>query len=135
MVLPYRRYAQFGGRSGRREFWWYSLLLFLTYLAAGAILFALVAVEAEDEAVGIAAVSTLGMIFLLNFIPGIALTSRRLHDIGLPGWLVIAAIFAVLFLSIIGWIGYMIVMSLPPRNGENQYGPPVYGEDVADIFS
>ena len=135
MVLPYRRYAQFGGRSGRREFWWYSLLLFLSYLAASGILVACVAIGAEDATVGIAAISSFGGVFLLNFIPGLALTSRRLHDIGLPGWLAIAAIFAVVFLSIIGWIGYMIVMSLPPKNGENQYGPPVYGEDVADVFA
>jgi len=134
MILPLKRYAQFDGRSGRREFWWYSLLLTLSYSAAIFLAIALAATDIEDGAGILVFLGFFSIVFIANFIPGLALTTRRMHDIGWPGWLSIMAVLVVFLFSIFGWIGYMIVMSLPPAKGENQYGPPVYGDQIADIF-
>jgi uncharacterized membrane protein YhaH (DUF805 family) len=138
MILPLKRYAQFEGRSGRREFLWYSLFLTLCYAVAFAIVVVVIGFEltessdADSEIFVILAI--LGAVFLINFVPGLALTTRRLHDMGLPGWLSIVAVVVVFIFSFIGWIAYMIVMSLPPKQGENEYGPPVYDDEVANIF-
>lgn len=145
MILPLKRYAQFDGRSGRREFWWFSAYLILSYaliLAAWAGFMVLNDARFGQTVLGDSA--NIGLIILLllwaavfigNFVPGLALTSRRFHDLGLPGWLVVVTLLAVFMLSLIGWIGYMIVMSLPPQAVENQYGPPVYGDEIADVFN
>ncbi|MFZ1741392.1 MAG: DUF805 domain-containing protein [Pontixanthobacter sp.] len=146
MVLPYKRYAQFEGRSGRREFWWYCLGLTLSYIAAallGLLILGLLSrtpnlAEGGDAVGAVAALSIsipILLVFAANFVPAMALTSRRLHDIGLPGWLSVVAFFCVILLSGLAWIAYMVVMSLPPKSGENEYGPPVYDDDLGSIFS
>lgn len=109
--------------------------LTVCYMVPLLVLFAMVLADADEES-GIAAFLILiGLVFVANFIPGLALTSRRFHDIGLPGWLVVLALVGVFIFSLLGWIAHMIVMSLPPKFGENEYGPPVYDDSVADIFS
>lgn len=141
MIQPLRRYVDFSGRSGRREFWFYCLFLLLCYLAAIAIIVA-VASAAEisnsgfNLGVGMTTLVLIGIIYVGNFVPGLALSARRLHDLGLSGWLLVAAALVIMFLNIFGWIGYMVVMALPPQKGTNAYGPPVYDEDmVADVFA
>lgn len=145
MILPLKRYAQFDGRSGRREFWWFSAYLTLSYTVIVAVWIGFLAFNEasfgetglnDSDSIGLIVFVVLwGLVFIGNFLPGLALTSRRFHDLGLPGWLVVVTLLAVFMLSIIGWIGYMIVMSLPPQKGENQYGPPVYGDEIADVFT
>ena len=135
--LPLKRYAQFNGRSGRREFWWYSLFLALGYIVPPILLSLLVGMlSGGSGGFGVAALSVWWLLFfLVNFIPGLAVSVRRLHDLGLSGWLLLAAYAAMLFLSVLGWIGYLVVMALPGQARENQYGP-VPGEDqLPDIFA
>ena len=38
MLLPYKRYADFSGRSRRKEYWMFTLFIFLVYLAAFALM-------------------------------------------------------------------------------------------------
>lgn len=134
MILPLRRYARFDGRSGRREFWWYSLFLALGYFLVPVLLAILFA--ALPGEVGVAVVSIwIGLFFLANFVPGLAVSVRRLHDLGLSGWLLLAAYGVMLFLSIIGWIGYLVVMALPGQDRDNAYGPVVGQQGVADVFA
>lgn len=141
MTLPYKRFAQFGGRSSRREFWLYSLFLTLQYFFAMAITIGAIAAidRSGNEASAGPGVLLVFLpvlaIFLANFVPGLALSWRRFQDFGAPGWLAIICVFAVFLLSLLAWIAYMVVMSLPPQQGENAYGPPVFGENLGDIFS
>lgn len=141
MILPYKRFADFSGRSSRREFWFYSLFLTLQYFLAMAITIGAIAAidRTGNEASAGPGVLLVFLpvlaVFLANFVPGLALTWRRFQDFGAPGWLAIICVFAVFLLSLLAWIAYMVVMSLPPQQGENAYGPPVYGENLGDIFS
>lgn len=138
MILPLRRYARFEGRSCRREFWWYSLFLFLGYTLVPMVVFGALSLMSQADAVGIAAVGYYLLFFFGNLVPGLALSVRRLHDLGLPGALMIAAYAAFLFLSILGWLGYLVVMALPGQDRENRYGVPVGDratKATADIFS
>ena len=135
MLLPLRQYAQFRGRSGRREFWWYSAFLALGYLSIFA--FGMILSDAADEE-DVSVVVWFGgwtLFFLANFVPGLALTTRRLHDMNLSGALLIAIFAGLLILNFLGWLGYLLWMSLPGQRVENRHGPPLGEQDIAGVFS
>lgn len=107
--LPLKRYADFNGRSRRKEFWLFQLLYVPITLAV--ILFA--GIGLFDLATLILAVSVLGL-----FIPQLALQVRRFHDQDKSGW------FALF--NIIPYIGIfitLIFMCIEGTKGENRFGP------------
>ena len=63
------RYADFKGRAGRPEFWWFVLFQFLVMGVASLL---------GDVVNGLA-----GLALLL---PSLAVNARRLHDVGHSGW-------------------------------------------------
>jgi|GEM_PF-3277425 len=137
IIRPLRHYADFRGRSGRREFWWYCLFLALGYLAVvcAAIVVAIAAEEHNaGEWIGWVLIAGWGVIFVVNFIPGLALTTRRLHDLGLSGVLLLVVFFALLFANVLGWIAYLIIMGLPGQAKSNRWGPPLGASDIAEVF-
>lgn len=135
MILPLTRYAQFTGRSGRREFWLYSLFLVLGYIGIFAVGVALQIADEQSTLVGPVVAVGWALFFLANFVPGLALSVRRLHDVGLSGAVLIALFVAMLLLNVLGWIAYLVVMSLPPNAGPNRHGPPVGEKNVAEVFA
>ncbi len=134
MVLPLRRYAEFTGRSGRREFWWYSLFLALAYTAILLLGAGLATAFESGRAAGITALASFAL-FLGTFIPGLALTVRRFHDLGVSGHMTWLVYGGMIFFSILAWFAYLVVMALPGKPVFNSYGPPVYGEDLAGVFT
>lgn len=135
MFLPLKRYAQFTGRSGRREFWWYSLFLALGMILIPLLGVAIATIAGEGSAGGWVGGLGTTVFFFANFIPGLALSARRFHDLGVSGhflWLVYGG---MLFFSFLAWIAYLVVMALPGKNMPNRYGPPVYDVDVGQIFA
>lgn len=106
MVLPLKRYAEFTGRSSRKEYWAFSLFyvaLFLIAIFTG---------EDDDEVMGI---FILGMLPLL--VPTIAVSVRRLRDQDKSGWH-----YALSFVPIVGPIVFLIWMVTHGTVGENRYG-------------
>ena len=69
--LCLNNYFNFNGRSRRSEYWWFTLLGFATNLIS------IIPVIGPI-------ISLIGIIVL--FIPLLAVTSRRLHDVGRTGW-------------------------------------------------
>jgi uncharacterized membrane protein YhaH (DUF805 family) len=136
MILPYKRYADFSGRSRRREFWMFTLFYSLVLVA---MLFAFVAASGPfNDAAGTAdsgAVSATFVIALLVFwlgslIPGLAVQVRRFHDQGNSGWLVL--------LNLIPYLGSFIVlilMCIDGTRGDNSYGPDPKGRSPAGVFT
>ena len=87
-----RKYADFSGRATRAEFWWW--VLATTLVSA-----ALSAVDSFINAVsGVYFFSPLSSIFGLAIIlPNLAVTARRLHDIGKSGlWQLVWFVVAIL---------------------------------------
>jgi uncharacterized membrane protein YhaH (DUF805 family) len=78
MLLPLKRYAQFSGRSPRAEYWWFALFSFLISLPAAII----------DVMLGSQAIN--GLVSLALFLPSLAVSVRRLHDLDRSGWWVLA---------------------------------------------
>lgn len=137
MIRPLRHYADFRGRSGRREFWWYSLFLTLGYLGIFCLAVAIMVTRegAVDEDVVIwTMIGSWLLFFAVNFVPGVALTTRRLHDMGVSGALLIAIFGGLAVLNVLGWIAYLVWMSLPGQAQGNRWGPPLGAADVAKVF-
>lgn len=94
-----KKYAEFGGRAGRPEFWWFALFTLIVGLVLGMV---------SD---------ILGMLVNLGLLlPSLAVGARRLHDIGKSGW------FQLIWLiPFLGW-AFMIYLLMQPSVGPNQYG-------------
>lgn len=118
------KYAQFNGRAGRSEFWYFALFNFVISLVLE-LLDSVLGLQSGLSNVGILS----GLFSLAMIIPGIAVSVRRLHDTGRSGWWLLL-IFAVL----IGWIALLVFYCQDSQEGTNEFGPnPKTGEmDVAD---
>lgn len=65
-----------------------------------------------------------GIYTLAVLIPSLAVTVRRLHDIGRSGWWLLIA-----FIPLIGALILLIFTVLDSKPGSNQYGPDPKGMD------
>ena len=106
------RYATFGGRAARPEFWWFVLFLVLVQVAASFIDYALFAAEGRFGIVG-------PLVSLALFLPYLAVGARRLHDTERTAWWLLIA-----FVPLIGAIVLIVLCALPGTPGPNRYGPP-----------
>lgn len=118
-------YAEFAGRTARGVFWRFFLInlliswtLFGAALASSAISASNAPYYAEPELPAAAVVLlALGAVYLLaTIIPTLAITARRLHDVGRSGWWQL--------LGLIGLIGAIVVwvMCAGESKGPNQWG-------------
>ena len=139
MVMPLRRYADFSGRSRRREYWSFFLLnLVVTGVLLGplyaAMLASMAAVPDRDPAalqamapgpvtMGLAVLG--GLWALGTLIPNIAVTVRRFHDRAMSGWWYLGFILlaVVPFVGLVAIGVFLLLMALPGTRGENRYGP------------
>lgn len=75
----FRNYVTFSGRASRSEYWYWTLFVTLVTVAAG---FLDAAIGADPNGGGVfSALVALGLL-----LPGVAMGTRRLHDIGRSGW-------------------------------------------------
>jgi uncharacterized membrane protein YhaH (DUF805 family) len=136
MLMPYRRYADFSGRSRRKEYWMFALFQFAVSIVLIALMFA--GGMSMDPSTGsgnpgplfiIGAV--LVLIFALgSFIPGLAVMVRRLHDQDKSGWM------ALLYLiPYVGPIVILVFMCLDGTRGPNRFGPDPKDPAGAEVFA
>ncbi|WP_052075635.1 DUF805 domain-containing protein [Sphingomonas taxi] len=86
VTRPFRLYAKFDGRSTRREFLCFSVILWMALFAAFCLGDALDKPASHDWAVALC-----GIVVLALIVPGLAVKVRRLHDMDLSGWWVVAS--------------------------------------------
>lgn len=135
MILPYRRYFDFAGRSRRMEYWMFVLfqLLVGTVLAA---VFGTTTYQTSSFGAGFNTQlngpgQTLQNLFsLVSLIPGLAVAVRRLHDQDRSGWLLLLVLIPVL-----GWFALLVLMLLSGTPGTNRYGPDPKNPYDTDVFS
>lgn len=126
MLMPVRRYADFSGRSRRKEFWMFQLGIFLLYIAVvilGAILGA-ISETLSGIVMIIFAIAMLGLI-----IPSLAVAVRRLHDQDKSGWMLLLG-----FIPLIGGIILLVFYCTDGTPGPNQYGPDPKGQADPTAF-
>ncbi|MDJ0276108.1 DUF805 domain-containing protein [Sphingomonas sp. 2R-10] len=149
MLLPLKRYAEFSGRSRRKEYWMFVLGYLIVFMILGAIFGLLGAFSssmAEVQAGSVngplmLAVVVLGILGLGILIPSIAVQVRRLHDRNMSGWWLLG-IYVVSFIPVVGFIasiGLLVLLALPGTVGPNRFGPDPkdpYGKlNDVDVFA
>src|SRR5580658_5984819 len=93
-VMAFQKYAEFKGRSRRTEYWMFQLFTFIicvVFYIPGLVL------VHNENSLGMVLVGIYLIYALAAFIPGLALSARRLHDTGKSGWWILIA-----FVPIIG---------------------------------
>ncbi|WP_339723190.1 DUF805 domain-containing protein [uncultured Paraglaciecola sp.] len=110
-IGPLKKYAEFTGRTRRKEYW----MFFLIYT----ILIILLSVV--DAVLGAGFLSLLFSLAML--VPSISIAARRLHDTGRSGWWQLIS-----FIPLIGII-ILIVFLVQDSHDDNEYGAnPKSGE-------
>jgi uncharacterized membrane protein YhaH (DUF805 family) len=100
-------YANFDGRARRLEYWMFVLFNILFAVAACIV----------DLILG--TFPLLYVVYILAIIvPGIAVTVRRLHDVGKSGWW-----YFICLIPIIGGIWLLVLLCTDGTPGANNYGP------------
>lgn len=104
ITICFKKYADFSGRARRSEYWYFRLFVVLANTLLGFIL--------ADAPI----VSTLFM--LATLLPSLAVSWRRLHDIGKSG-----AWNFIILVPIVGTILLLIWNCKDSSPESNQYGP------------
>ena len=116
-----KNYANFKGRARRSEYWYFILFNMIFGIIAGIIdqmLGTTFTLDIVDQAVQL----PYGYVYLFYslavFIPGLAVTVRRLHDTSKSGWL-----FFIVLIPLAGAIWLLVLLFTDSTVGINKYGP------------
>jgi uncharacterized membrane protein YhaH (DUF805 family) len=134
--LCFSKYGTFTGRAARWEFWWWTLFQFLIAAAFDSMV---VPQEVRNLAHATAnggvppldathaTVQLIGSLFsLVLFLPSLAVTVRRLHDIGRSGWWYLFGI-----IPIVGWITMLVWFCRKGTDGDNRFG----ADPLQEVFN
>lgn len=149
MLMPLRRYADFSGRSRRKEYWMFALMNFIIYALLYGIMISAMGpsfTEAMMQAEGgmnsvqpsdgmMAGVGIVGMVMVIYslavFIPSLAVMVRRFHDQDKSGWFVLLAL-----IPMVGGIIVLVFMFLEGTRGDNRFGAdPKMSDHIGETFS
>jgi uncharacterized membrane protein YhaH (DUF805 family) len=108
-----KKYAVFSGRARRKEYWFFVLFNAIFAIAA-MVLDNILGLAIEDVGYGPFYI----LYALATIVPGLAVSVRRLHDIGKSGWYILLAI-----IPCVGAIILLIFDLTPGDAGDNEYGP------------
>lgn len=106
------QYADFVGRSSRRQFWMFilwNIVISIVVSIVGSMLFGSNMIGQQDP------LSVLFSLALL--VPSLAIGARRLHDIGKSGWWQLLGIIPIL-----GWAVLIYFFVQVGASGANMYG-------------
>jgi uncharacterized membrane protein YhaH (DUF805 family) len=118
-----KQYTDFNGRARRKEFWMFSLFHFLIIIFSSFLIFSLSGSLYNDTEPNYILIFIIGIYLLLTIIPSIAVTVRRLHDIGKSGWWYL--------INLIPYIGGFIIIIFTCMEGENK--PNKWGDNPKGI--
>ena len=112
-LLPLKKYAEFKGRSRRKEYWQFVLFNILL----GIVL------ELGIIALGSVGLAINTLVSLALIIPGVAVAVRRMHDVNKSGWFILIPIYN------------LILACTEGTPGPNQYGPDPKRPEFEDFLS
>ncbi len=138
-----RRFADYSGRSTRREFWGFALVSLLLFLAAFLAVIILAKSGLDNFFDGESLLIIPAVVAAVHLVPGGAVMTRRFHDLGLTGWMtlifaglggVLSLIAATRVFAKFGFLGLAVllggtavVMAFASFPGTNRFGPPPEG--------
>ena len=101
----FRKYAEFAGRTTRKEYWMFMLFYTVIYMVLLII----------DRTMGVFFFTAIFSV--ISLVPSISITARRLHDTGRSGWWQLIAVF----LPLLGLLILLVLVSQQSRE-DNIYG-------------
>lgn len=104
-----RNYFNFSGRTTRSGFWVYVLFQGLLIIVA-AIVDSAVFAEGSEESGLIA-----GSVTVFHFIPSLAISVRRLHDVNRTGWWVLIGL-----IPLVGFVWLLVLFCQPSEEPTNE---------------
>lgn len=107
----FSKYVDFKGRAPRSEFWWWVLFVIIVSVVLSIIDASVFGSGPED--IGI--LSSLWS--LATFLPGLAVSVRRLHDTDRSGWWILIGL-----IPIIGWLVLIYFYVQQGTEGQNRFG-------------
>ena len=113
----FKKYAVFGGRSRRKEYWYFMLFNIVVLIVLGGIDALL---ETLNSGLGVGLL--IAIYALASIIPFLAVSVRRLHDIDRSGWW-----YLINLIPLIGPIVMLVFTLLDSTPGDNRYGPDPKG--------
>jgi uncharacterized membrane protein YhaH (DUF805 family) len=106
-----KQYAVFSGRARRKEFWMFCLFNVIFFIVA-MLLDNILGLAIEELGYG-----PISVLYILGvYIPSLAVTARRLHDIEYSGWWQLFNIIPF------GAIWILVLLCRDGDDGENYYG-------------
>ena len=116
------KYVDGNGRASPAEYWWF--VLFRVLLVGVPAFIGMVisfAVDPYDETpvdIGAVLLVLAVLLYLVTILPNFCALIRRLHDVGLTGWLVLLNI-----IPYVGGFALLIMSVLPTQQAKNAHGP------------
>ena len=111
IVRCFKKYVVFSGRASRAEYWYFILFIYGLAFLLG-FLFGLM--NMDESSID----RMIGIFQLALFLPHIAVTTRRLHDIDRSGWWQLIVLTGIGFFVLLYWL------IKAGDEGENEYGYP-----------
>jgi uncharacterized membrane protein YhaH (DUF805 family) len=111
-MIALKKYAVFEGRARKKEYWCFILIYLLTLIPLSIIDFF---TGTMNEALGLGFISATYMLLMLC--PTLAVTCRRLHDMGKNGWWQL--------LNLVPLIGFFTILFFTVQDSQpadNEYG-------------
>lgn len=109
-----KQYVDFTGRARRKEYWMFYLFYIIFLILAALIDFALGLTFGNGVPYG----WIYTLFALAMFLPALAVSVRRLHDIGKSGWYYLLGL-----IPLVGGIILLVWFVTDSENGENKWGP------------
>jgi uncharacterized membrane protein YhaH (DUF805 family) len=126
MLMPLRRYAEFSGRSRRKEYWMFALGILIAAIVIGAI----EGIIGINTMVGGIYGPLTTLLLLGTLVPSIAVGIRRLHDTDRSGWWLLIAL-----VPLIGSLILLYFYVSDGTNGPNRFGPDPKDPGQAEAFA
>ncbi len=134
MLMPYRRYADFSGRSRRKEYWMFTLLsVIVSIVLVGLMVSGMNMGETGEPEMGVLAYLAVGLLAIWglgSLIPSLAVQVRRFHDQDKSGWFILLG-----FIPYIGGLIVLVFMCIEGTKGPNRFGDDPKDPANTDVFA
>lgn len=109
----------FSTRASRQEFWVFTGICILL-----AVLCLVIDISQDwyDPEAMVGPVS--GVYLAIVFLPNVAVSVRRLHDMKMSGWM-----YLINLIPLLGPLIFLVMMCSPGSEGPNRFGPDPYGQE------
>lgn len=94
----FQNYATFSGRAPRSEFWFWILFVILASTLCNILDEALFPERVESMLYPLSTCFS-----VISFLPGLAVGTRRLHDVGRSGWWQLLGLTGIGFIPLLWW--------------------------------